>query len=171
MAIEKVVRRDGVELATEAFGDDSGPQPPPILLMMGAPASMLWWPDQLCAKLAATGRIVIRYDNRDAGQSTTAPPGQPDYSLDDLAGDALAILDGYGIARAHLVGISLGRMLAQLVTLMRPERVASLTAIGSARFDEDDPTLPPMDPDLLEHFGGMATLDWSDRHAAVDFAV
>lgn len=140
-------------------------------MMMGATASMLWWPDELCAALAGEGRFVIRYDNRDTGRSTTGPPGEPGYGLDELAQDAVAILDGYGIERAHLVGMSLGGMIAQLVALGHPGRVASLTAIASARFDEEDPDLPGIEPALLEHFATIAALDWSDREAAVAFAV
>jgi pimeloyl-ACP methyl ester carboxylesterase len=71
---QKVVRAEGVELATEAFGD---PAHPPVLLVMGATASMLWWPDEFCRRLAAQGRYVIRYDNRDTGLSTTWEPGHP----------------------------------------------------------------------------------------------
>lgn len=165
---EKRVIRGDIALATEAFGN---PRDPTILMIMGATASMLWWPDELCEALAATGRFVIRYDNRDTGQSTTRPPGPPHYSLDDMAEDAVAILDAYGIDRAHLVGMSLGGMIAQIVALAHPGRVATLTAISSGRVDEDDPDLPEMDPRLLEHFGTMAGLDWSDRAAVVAFQV
>lgn len=165
---EKRVIRGDIALATEAFGN---PRDPTILMIMGATASMLWWPDELCEALAATGRFVIRYDNRDTGQSTTRPPGPPHYSLDDMAEDAVAILDAYGNDRAHLVGMSLGGMIAQIVALAHPGRVATLTAISSGRVDEDDPDLPEMDPRLLEHFGTMAGLDWSDRAAVVAFQV
>lgn len=168
MRSERTIRHGATELATEAFG---APGQPPLLLIMGATASMLWWPDPLCAALAGAGRYVIRYDNRDTGRSTCGPPGAPGYGLDELAEDAVAILEGYGIERAHLVGMSLGGMIAQLVALAHPTRVASLTAIASARFDEDDPGLPPVEPALLEHFATLPALDWSDREAAVAFAV
>ncbi|HUD51609.1 alpha/beta hydrolase [Parvibaculum sp.] len=165
---EKTVFRGTTDLATQSFGD---PDRPVILMMMGATASMLWWPDELCELLAASGRHVIRYDNRDTGRSATGAPGEVSYTLDDLADDAIAILDGYGVERAHLVGMSLGAMIAQLVALKAPLRVASLTAISSSRFDEDDPNLPEMDPALLEHFATMDALDWNDRQAVVDFHV
>ena len=64
---ERMIRADGIELATEVFGD---PSHPPVLLIMGAMASMLWWPDEFCERLANRGRFIIRYDNRDAGHST-----------------------------------------------------------------------------------------------------
>jgi len=163
-----MIAHDTVHLASETFGDR---RHTPILMIMGATASMLWWPDDFCRALAAAGRHVIRYDNRDTGRSTTYAPGAPPYTIDDLAGDALAILDGHGLDRAHLVGMSLGGMIAQLVALRRPDRVASLTLISSCAFDEDDPDLPAMDPALLEHFGRIATLDWTDRSAVIDFHV
>lgn len=138
---------------------------------MGATASMLWWPDDFCEALAASGRFVIRYDNRDTGRSTTGEPGELNYTLDDMAEDAIAILDGYNLSSAHLFGMSLGGMIAQLVALKHPSRVRTVTAISSSRFDEDDPSLPAMDPSLLDHFGKIASLDWSDRETAVAFAV
>jgi pimeloyl-ACP methyl ester carboxylesterase len=140
-------------------------------MIMGATASMLWWPDDLCRTLAATGRFVIRYDNRDTGRSTTGEPGPPAYTIDDMAGDALAVLDGFGLKAAHLVGMSLGAMIAQLVALAQPERVLSLTMISSSAFDEDDATLPAIDPALLAHFGTMEALDWNDREEVVAFHV
>lgn len=164
----RTVGRGDLGFATEAFGEESDPA---ILLIMGATASMLWWPDELCEALATTGRHVIRYDNRDTGRTTTQPPGSPLYSIDDMADDAMAILDGYAIERAHLVGMSLGGMIAQLVALKQPQRVLSLTLISSSAFDEDDPDLPPMDPALLAHFGTLGELDWSDREAVVGFHV
>ena len=166
--VARTVRHGAVRLATEAFGD---PEHPPVLLIMGAMASMLWWPDELCRALAGSGRFVVRYDNRDVGQSTTGPSGEPGYTIDDMAEDAVAVLDGYGLPRAHLVGMSLGGMIAQIVALRHPIRVASVTAIASARVDEDDPDLPPIDPRLLEHFAGASGLDWSDRAAVVAFQV
>jgi pimeloyl-ACP methyl ester carboxylesterase len=164
----RTVDHGRLSFATEAFGD---PMSPAILMIMGATASMLWWPGELCRSLAETGRFVIRYDNRDTGQSTTQEPGPPAYTIDDMANDAIAILDGYGIAQAHLVGMSLGGMIAQLAALKYPHRVRTLTLISSSALDEDDPDLPTLDPALLEHFAKIETLDWSDRDAVVEFQV
>jgi len=166
MPTSKTIRHKDLEFATEAVGE---PGNTPILMIMGATASMMWWPDEMCSALAAAGRFVIRYDNRDTGQSTTGEPGDLDYSIDDMANDAFAILDGYGVDAANIVGMSLGAMIGQLMALERPSRVLSLTAISSSRFDEDDPTLPEMDPSLLAHFGKMADLDWDDREAVLSF--
>lgn len=160
------VAHGDVSLATEAFGD---PQAPALLLIMGATASRLWWPEALCQALAEAGRYVVRYDNRDTGQSTSYDPGPPPYSLDDMAEDALAVLEGYGLAQAHVVGMSLGGMIAQILALKHPSRVATLTALSSARFDEDSPDLPPIDPTLLAHFGTLGHLDWTDRDAVIAF--
>ena len=162
----KTIQSGDATLATQAFGDPSGF---PMLLIMGATASMLWWPDRFCGMLAEAGCYVIRYDNRDTGQSTTGAPGQPGYSLDDMVEDAMAVLDGYGLEAAHLIGMSLGGMIAQIAALAYPSRISSLTAISSARFDEDDPSLPSMDPALLDHFGKLDSVDWEDREAAVAF--
>jgi pimeloyl-ACP methyl ester carboxylesterase len=164
----RIIARGDLRFQTESFGD---PADPAVLMIMGATASMLWWPDELCRSIAGTGRFVVRYDNRDTGGTTTQEPGAPRYTIDDMAGDALAIMDGYGLARAHLVGMSLGGMIAQLVALERPKRVLSLTCISSSAFDEDDPELPGMDPALLAHFQRIATLDWNDRETVVGFHV
>jgi pimeloyl-ACP methyl ester carboxylesterase len=118
-----------VELATEAFGDR---QHPPVLLIMGAMASMLWWPDELCRRLAARGRYVIRYDHRDTGCSTKYPPRQSRYTLEDMVDDAVRVLDGYSLAAAHFVTMSLGGMIGQIAAIAYPTRVTSLTAISTS---------------------------------------
>jgi len=118
----------GVELCTEAFGDRADP---PLLLIMGVSASMLWWDEEFCRKLAGGGRFVIRYDHRDTGRSVTYEPGKPGYTSGDLVSDAAAVLDGYGIARAHVVGISMGGALAQLLALDYPDRVESLVLMST----------------------------------------
>src|SRR5918997_5179801 len=97
---ERIVHANGVELCTEAFGDAADP---PVLLVMGIGASMIWWEDGFCRMLAERGRFVIRYDHRDTGRSTTYEPGRPGYTGPDLTADAAAVLDGYGIPAAHLV--------------------------------------------------------------------
>lgn len=161
----KTVRANGVEIATEAFGD---PSAPPVLLIMGAMASMLWWPDEFCRKLAAEGRHVIRYDNRDTGLSTKYAPGKPPYSMDDMARDAAAVLDAYGIERAHIVAMSLGGMIAQILALTEPQRVASLTLLSTTPVGLDL-DLPPPDPAYMAHAAAGESIDWSDRAQAIGF--
>jgi len=155
-----------VEIASETFGD---PSKPALLLIMGASASMLWWPDGLCARLAAAGRFVIRYDNRDTGCSTTYPPGQPGYTLDDMVGDAVTVLDQYQVPRAHIVGMSLGGIIGQMLARRNPDRVVSLTLIASTPFGPEAEGLPQIDPKILEYHQRAASLDWSDREAVVDY--
>ena len=105
------------EIVSQAFGD---PRDPAMLLIMGAMASMLWWPEALCEKLAGEGRFVIRYDNRDTGLSTKYAPGEPPYTFDDMADDAVRVLDSHGIGMAHVVGMSMGGMIAQRLALRHP---------------------------------------------------
>ena len=126
---ERIVQANSVDICTESFGD---PSDPALLLIMGAMASMLWWPEGLCRRLAERGRFVIRYDNRDTGRSVTYEPGRPGYTLDDLTDDAAGVLDAYEVERAHLIGMSLGGMIAQLAALQHPARVATLTLIASS---------------------------------------
>lgn len=159
----KTVRHDGVALATEARGE---PENGTILLVMGATASMLWWPDELLDRLAAAGYRAIRFDHRDTGGSTTNAPGDVRYDVVDLAGDLMAILDAYEVESAHLVGMSLGGYVSQIAALENPKRVRSLTLIsaepvGLAYAGEG------VSPEILAHFGKLATLDWSDREAVI----
>ncbi|MGO4129357.1 alpha/beta fold hydrolase [Inquilinus sp. YAF38] len=163
---EKTVTADGVEIATEAFGD---PAHPPVLLVMGAMASMLWWPEGFCRRLAERGRHVIRYDNRDTGLSTLYPPGQPPYGFDEMADDAIRVLDGYGLDRAHLVGMSLGGMIAQIAALAHPGRVASLTAISTSPVGTDTSHLPKTTAAYMEHAATGESVDWTDRAQVIDF--
>jgi pimeloyl-ACP methyl ester carboxylesterase len=155
-------------IVSETFGDA---QNPALLLIMGAMASMLWWPEALCRRLADGGLFVIRYDNRDTGRSTKYPPGKPPYSFDDMADDAVGVLDSHGIERAHVAGMSMGGMIAQHVALRHPSRVASLTVISSSPVGMDTSHLPTMTASYIEHSAGGADVDWSDRCQAIDFVV
>lgn len=125
---ELLVKAGEVALFSESVGDRKAP---PVLLIMGAMASGVWWPAPFCAQIAARGRIVIRYDHRDTGRSTSYSPGQTRYSVETLADDALAILDAHGVRDAHLVGMSLGGYISQLLALKAPARVRTLTLIAS----------------------------------------
>lgn len=164
----KVVQFDKVEIATETFGD---PNNEPVLLIMGAMASMLWWPDAFCEQLAGAGRYVIRYDNRDTGLSTHYEPGKPGYELGELAEDAAQVLDAYGLSSAHIVGMSMGGMLAQLLALKHPDRVRSLTIISTSPVGVDTSSLPGMTPEYAEHSAKGESVDWSDRKQVIDFVV
>lgn len=164
---ERLVDVDGVELCTESFGD---PADPPVLLVMGLGASMLWWEEGFCRLLADRGRFVIRYDNRDTGRSTTYEPGKPGYTAADLQADALGVLDAYGLRAAHLVGASAGGGLVQLLALDAPDRVLSLVLISTSPATSGDRSLPSPSASFMR-FAGSATVDWSDPDSAIDYLV
>src|ERR671914_117139 len=126
---ERMIETNGVELCTEPFGARAAP---PILLVMGTGASMLWWEEGFCRMLADGGRFVIRYDHRDTGRSVSYEPGRPGYTGADLVADAAGVLDAYGISAAHLVGVSAGGALAQLLALDFADRVRSLVLISTS---------------------------------------
>jgi pimeloyl-ACP methyl ester carboxylesterase len=157
-----------VTLYTEEFGATADPA---ILLIMGAMASGVWWPEDFCRQLAGRGRRVIRYDHRDTGQSTTYPSGEVAYRVEDLADDAVRVLDAYGIGQAHLVGMSLGGYLAQLIGLKYEERVRTLTLIASEALEAVDPQIPGIDPALLAYHAAAGGLDWRDREAVIEYQV
>lgn len=165
---EQMISVPGAQLCVETFGDARDPA---VLLIMGATASMLWWPDALCSGLAARGRYVIRYDHRDTGRSTSYPPGEPGYTVDVLATDALGVLDALGVQSAVLAGMSLGGYLAQIVALLAPDRVRGLALISSETIGPADPAIPGIAPHVLEYLGGGAALDHSDRAAVIAHAV
>lgn len=161
----KFVESGDVQIATESFGRAERGT---ILLIMGATASMVWWPDALIERLVAGGYRVIRFDHRDTGQSTTNAPGDVRYDVDDMAGDVEAILDGFDARSAHLVGLSLGGLLAQIVAQRAPERVLSLTLIAAEPLGIEYGA-GEFSPDFMQHFGKMAELDWTDMQAVSDF--
>ena len=164
----KQIKVDGVDLYTESFGN---PSDSTILLIMGAMASAVWWPEEFCRQLADRHRFVIRYDHRDTGRSTSYRPGQIEYSVEDLADDAVGVLNAYGIDRANLVGMSLGGFLSQLIALKYPHRVLSLTLIASERLGPEDPAMPPMDPKVPAYHAQAHTLNWSNREDVVEYGV
>jgi pimeloyl-ACP methyl ester carboxylesterase len=141
---------DGVSIAYETFGE---PGDPPVLLVMGFGAQLIAWPEDFCSMLAGRGRYVIRYDNRDCGLSSkfddhpvdigrliaTASRGDIPaaqamipYSLQDMADDGTGLLTALGIEKAHVVGSSMGGMIAQLMAISHPARVATLTSMMSS---------------------------------------
>ena len=155
------VRANGIDIEYESFGRASDPL---ILLIMGFAAQLIFWPDPLCEGLAAKGFRVVRFDNRDIGNSThfagqSAPDPRallaevtagrrPDvpYTLDDMADDALGLMDALGTKRAHVVGASMGGMIAQLVAINHPDRAKSLISIMSTTGRRD---LPAGNPQTL----------------------
>jgi pimeloyl-ACP methyl ester carboxylesterase len=163
---ERMIRTDGLELATETFGDAALP---PVLLIMGGMASMLWWPDAFCERLARQGRHVIRYDNRDTGRSTKYPPGEPGYTFDDMALDVFRVLDGHAIPAAHVVGMSLGGMIGQAAAIKQPSRVLSVTAISSSPIGIDTSHLPLFSEAVTAHMA--REVDWTDREQVIAYMI
>lgn len=125
---ERMVRVDGVDLCTKAFGSDVDP---PVQLVAGTSCSMDWWPAPFCTSLAERGLFVIRFVRRDTGRSTHDQPGHPSYALPDLVSDAVGVLDAYDVAAAHWLGFSMGGWLAQLAALDHADRVASLVLVST----------------------------------------
>jgi pimeloyl-ACP methyl ester carboxylesterase len=138
---EERANANGIEIAYETIGD---PSAPPLLLVMGLGMQLIHWEPELCERLAERGFWVIRFDNRDSGHSTTIRAPVPNlmrlmagmkvdapYLLDDMADDAFGLLDHLDVQAAHLVGASMGGMIAQAMAIRRPERVRSLTSIMS----------------------------------------
>jgi pimeloyl-ACP methyl ester carboxylesterase len=164
---ERMIEANGVELCTSSFGD---PADPPILLIMGIGASMLWWEEGFCRRLAEDGRFVLRYDHRDTGRSVTYEPGHPGYTGADLVADAVGVLDAYGIGAAHVVGVSAGGAFAQLLALGFTDRVLSLVLISTSPAVPIDRELPSA-TEPFHRFLASAEVDWSDKESVVEYLV
>ncbi len=129
---------------------------------------MDWWEEGFCGRLVAGSRFVVRYDHRDTGRSTTYEPGHPGYTNLDLVDDAAAVLDAYAIPSAHVVGVSAGGALAQLLALDHPGRVLSLTLISTSPALPGGPALPPPTEEFGRFFS-TAKVDWSDTASVIDY--
>lgn len=132
----KYIQGEGVTLWARCDGDSSHPC---IILVAGANASHLMWPDEFCNLLISNKFFVIRYDHRDTGKSSKFDFAYNPYTLTDLAGDIIAVLDGFQVKRAHVVGLSMGGSLVQAVILDHPERFLSATIMLTAALDVDFP--------------------------------
>jgi pimeloyl-ACP methyl ester carboxylesterase len=164
---ERMIEANGVVLCAEAFGDSADP---PILLVTGVGASMLWWEEGFCKLLADGGRFVIRYDHRDTGRSVTYEPGHPEYTGADLVGDAAGVLDAYDISAAHVVGVSAGGAFAQVLALDFPDRILSLVLISTSAAVPGGRELPPP-TEAFGRFVTTAEADWSDADSVVEYLV
>ncbi|GAA5174976.1 hypothetical protein GCM10023321_79980 [Pseudonocardia eucalypti] len=161
------VKAGGVTLGVEHFGDPAAP----LVLLTGG-TTMLSWPDPLCAALARGGRHVVRYDLRDSGASTTVDPDAPAYTLRDLAGDAAALARTLDDRPAHLAGIGVGGMVAQVAALDHPDAFSALTLAGTRPVAPGpvDDDLPDHDPAAMGQLFSRSMPDWSDRAAVAEFA-
>jgi pimeloyl-ACP methyl ester carboxylesterase len=174
------VNANGIKIEYETFGK---PASPPLLLIMGLGGQLIFWDDQLCEQLAQQGLFVIRYDNRDSGLSSKLnEAGVPDvmsavqsimkgetinppYTIEEMAEDAVGLLDSLGIKKAHLCGISMGGMIAQTIAIKEPGRVLSLISISSTT---GNPELPPPKPEAM---GFLFTPKPEEREAYIEYTV
>jgi pimeloyl-ACP methyl ester carboxylesterase len=172
------VSANAIRIQYETFGD---PSSPPILLIVGLGGQLIYWDEEFCRRLAEAGRYVIRFDNRDAGLSTKFDDaGVPDimdvlgklmsgqavtppYTIEDMAADAVGLLDALNIERAHLCGMSMGGMIAQTVAIRYPRRVLSLTSIYSTT---GNPDLPQPKPEVM---GLLLTPPPQEREPFIEF--
>jgi pimeloyl-ACP methyl ester carboxylesterase len=152
---------NNISIEYETFGN---PSSPPILLIIGLGAQLIYWDEEFCRQLAEAGLYVIRFDNRDAGLSTKSEAaGVPDlmdvigklmsgqkvtppYAIEDMAADAVGLLDALNIDKAHICGMSMGGMIAQSLAIHYPQRVLSLTSIYSTT---GNPHLPQPKPEVM----------------------
>lgn len=164
-----------VEICYETFGN---PEDPPLLLIMGLGAQMLAWPEEFCEGLVDRSFFVIRFDNRDAGLSTEIASDidhdaalsagekvEPAYTLSDMAADAAGLLDELGIEAAHIVGASMGGMIAQAFAIEHPAKTVTLTSIMSSTGDTDVGQPTP------EALGAITVAAPTDRDAAIEHNV
>jgi pimeloyl-ACP methyl ester carboxylesterase len=177
-----VASANSIKLFYDEVGDPSAPV---ILLIMGLGVQMIEWPETFCEGLAKRGFRVVRFDNRDIGLSTkfeSAAPvdvpatfarvmsGQPievPYLLNDMARDTIGLLDAISVQRAHLVGLSMGGMIAQIIAAEHTERVRSLVSIMSS---SGDPNLPPGKPAAMALLTAPLPSP-QDREARIEFGV
>lgn len=154
---ERIIRFNDVYICTESFGDISDPT---ILLIMGATSSMIWWEEDFCKKLSNQGFHVIRYDNRDTGKSITYKYGHPEYTFEDLADDAIQVLDVYRVDKAHIVGMSMGGIITQIVALKYPSRVRTISLVMTSNYDS---SLPKKDNKVAKAFAKININNWEDK--------
>jgi pimeloyl-ACP methyl ester carboxylesterase len=174
------VTANNIQIEYDTFGDLSSP---PLLLVMGLGGQMIAWDEGLCNQLAEQGLYVIRFDNRDVGLSSKIDEaGQPDlmevltayhggeavkipYTIDDMADDAIGLLDALNIEKAHICGMSMGGMIAQIMAIRFPSRVSSLISIMSGT---GDPELPQGNPEVMALFGVPAP---AEREAYIEYGI
>jgi pimeloyl-ACP methyl ester carboxylesterase len=177
---EAYVDSNGIRIAYNTFGN---PAHRPVVLIHGLNMQMVGWEVDFCQALADKGNYVIRFDNRDVGHSTwCSEAGIPDlaeliqdmaqgkpikapYSLKDMAADIIGLIDGLGIEKAHVAGVSMGGMITQTLAIYYPNRLSSMTSIMSTT---GDPSLPGPTPEAQEV---LFTPPPEERQAYIDFRV
>ena len=166
---------NGIHIEHETLGNSAAR---PLLLIGGLADQLIHWDDELCRDLSERGHYVIRFDNRDAGLSTKLDQkGVPDlgalargeedppYTLEDMADDAVGLLDTLNIRKAHICGVSMGGMIAQTIAIHHPSRILSLISIYSTTGNRE---LPPPKPEMMERLRAPAPLE---RKAYIEYMV
>ncbi len=174
------VDANGIQIEYETFGE---PDSPALLLIIGLAGQLIAWDEELCRQLAQQGHYVIRFDNRDAGLSSKIEEaGVPDiiqtiesqmngeninppYTIEDMADDAVGLLNALGIEKAHICGMSMGGMIAQTIAINYPKRVLSLISIYSRT---GDPEEPQSKPEAMEF---LLTPPPEEREAHIEFRI
>lgn len=173
------VSANGIQIEYETFGESVSP---PLLLIIGLAGQLIFWDEELCEQLAQQGHFVIRYDNRDVGLSSKSEEAgvpnmrtiealmqgeaiKPPYTIEDMAEDAVGLLDALGIKKAHLCGMSMGGMIAQTVAIRHPRRVLSLISIYSTT---GNPELPQPKPEAMEF---LLTPPPEEREANIEYTL
>jgi len=174
------VSANAIQLEYETFGE---PVSPPLLLIIGFASQLIFWDEELCKQLAQQGHYVIRYDNRDVGLSSKIEEaGVPDvmrtvqalmqgetinlpYTIEDMAEDAVGLLDALGIEKAHVCGMSMGGMIAQALAIRHPRRVLSLISIYSTT---GNPRLPQAKPEVMQV---LLTPPPEEREANIEYSL
>ena len=159
---EKIIRFNDVHICTESFGEINNPT---ILLIMGATASMIYWEEEFCKRLSNQGFHIIRYDNRDVGKSITYEYGHPEYTFEDLADDAIQVLDAYKVDKAHIVGMSMGGIITQIIALKHPSRFLTISLIMTSNFDS---SLPKKDNKVTKALSELKIRNWQDKDEVVE---
>jgi pimeloyl-ACP methyl ester carboxylesterase len=170
-----------VNIWSEEFGAETDA---PILLIMGSMSQGILWPDEFVGRLTACGRRVIRYDHRDTGMSGTVDFTAAPYTWDDIKNDVYRVMDAHGLESAHLVGHSAGGLLGQFIAVEQPERVRSLTVIGSSPLGggegevlmraltgqpQSERSLPEPTPEFVAFYRALMTAPPpEDRRARID---
>jgi len=174
------VSANDIQIEYQTFGE---PASPPLLLIMGLAGQLIFWDEELCKQLGQKGHFVIRYDNRDVGLSSKLEEAgvpdvmrtiealmrggaiKPPYTIEDMADDAVGLLDALGIEKTHLCGISMGGMIAQTVAIRHPSRVLSLISIYSTT---GNPELPRPKPEAMQV---LLTPPPGDREANIEYTL
>ncbi len=169
---DQMVEANGVVIRTELFGDSQGV---PLLLIMGATAPGVYWPERFIEKLVDRGCFVVRYDNRDTGKTTCVDYTDHPYTLDDMARDAVAVMDAYGMDQAHVAGASMGGMILQTLMLQHESRLKSATIImssplsaGATEEGLSAADLPGPDPAWMEKSMSLLTSPPASREEMID---